>query len=261
MKKTLLMCGVILATTLVSVVHCDGGQSNYGTRTIKETPIKEEVIIGIGEFPTENDKLVVVNGVGDTFGISCEVDKYTNTTVNLRADKSTDSQILTTLQPNIMVTQYYIYKDWAYVRLEEDAYGYIKTEYLSLNETPISELNRWGIDLTDEEIDLLCAVLEEEANTEPYKGKVAVVETVFNRMINGSWGNTLYEVVSAPNQFLGYDTIHTSELIAINYEVIYDVLYGKTNVLPMNYLYFSRGGHMAHGGVIVIGDHQFCTKG
>jgi hypothetical protein len=40
-----------------------------------------------------------------------------------------------------------------------------------------------------------------EAGSEPYAGKIAVAHVTWNRVRSGQWGNTVCQVVHAPNQF------------------------------------------------------------
>lgn len=51
------------------------------------------------------------------------------------------------------------------------------------------------------DLDLLSRLVEAEAGGEPYEGKVAVAETVMNRVAKGSWGNTITSVIYAHGQF------------------------------------------------------------
>lgn len=273
--KKIMATSLLVTSALVTVVPLGGhDEVNQITSTVtqaqnveaKEVPIKEEVLVGIDKVPTvtnknkKDSKKVKEEKKKEDVSSIVETPKYTNTTVNLRKSNSVSSDILTTLKPNVMVVEYKIKNGWSYVALDEDTYGYIKSEYLSDEETPISKLNRWGITLSKDEIDLLAKILFLEANLEPYNGQVAVVETIFNRMIDGYWGDSLYDVLSASGQFVTWKNRNIAKPTAENYRVIYDVLDGKTSVLGMDYLYFSRGGHRSHGGMIPINNHQFCKK-
>lgn len=188
-------------------------------------------------------------------------EKFTNTVVNMREESNSKSKIITTLEPNVEVISYFTRNGWSYVCLDNDTYGYVKLKYLSNDETSISELNRWGIELTTDEIELLAKILFREAGNQPYEGQAAVVECIFNRMVDDYFGGTLYEVLSKPGQFTTWAGRNKATPTSENYEVINDVLLGKTNVLSKEYLYFSRGGHKKHSGYRQIYDHQFCTKG
>ena len=252
---------LVVISTLATVVPL-GGHSEIAqiTAAVTQTNITaeaKEVIKKESKVKTvESISYPTISAEENKLGIT----KFTTTTVNLRKESNTTSTIIQTLNPNTQVEEKYTYKDWSCVYLNSTGvYGFIKSEYLSKKKTPISELNRWGIELSRKEIDLLAKVVFRESNLEPYKGQVAVVETIFNRMIDGYWGDSLYDVLSSPGQFTCWNTVSTAEPTAKNYKAITDVLNGKTNVLGMDYLYFSRGGHKSHG-CKVIGDHQFCKK-
>lgn len=184
---------------------------------------------------------------------------YSNTSVNMRVSSSTESDIIKTLDCNAKVEVIRKVDSWAYI-VHGGEYGFIKYKYLSTYKTEIKDMNRWGIELTPDELDLLAKILFREANLEPYNGQVAVVEVIFNRIVNGTWGSTLYEVLSAPGQFVSWKTRDGAVPTENNYQVIQDVLDGKTSVLSKEYLYFSMGDHASHKGMINIGNHQFCKS-
>ena len=101
--------------------------------------------------------------------------------------------------------------------------------------------NRWNISLTDEEIDLLAKIVWLEANGEPVEGQEAVVEVVLNRMASDLYPNTLYDVLSQNNpvQFVSWkrrDKAHPTET---EYQSIYNVLNGNTDLLRNDTMNFS----------------------
>ena len=101
--------------------------------------------------------------------------------------------------------------------------------------------NRWNISLTDEEIDLLAKIVWLEANSEPVEGQEAVVEVVLNRMASDLYPDTLYDVLSQNNpvQFVSWkrrDKAHPTET---EYQSIYNVLNGNTDLLRNDTMNFS----------------------
>lgn len=184
---------------------------------------------------------------------------YTSTAVNMRISASAKSKIIKVLDCNTKVELIQKVDTWACV-YQNGEYGYIKYKYLSNTKTETEDRNRWGIELAPDELELLAKILFREANLEPYNGQAAVVEVIFNRMSDGTWGSTLYEVLSAPGQFVSWKTRDGAVPTENNYQVIQDVLDGKTSVLSKEYLYFSMGGHASHKGMINIGNHQFCKS-
>lgn len=57
------------------------------------------------------------------------------------------------------------------------------------------------VELTEEEFNLLCRIIEAEAKGEPYEGKIAVGNVIINRMNNELFPNSLTDVIYAPRQF------------------------------------------------------------
>lgn len=196
---------------------------------------------------------------------------YTSLRVNLREGPGTDAEILDVLKPNTEVTVTDHRDGWYQVSYEEDSesmetkYGYIKDEYLSDEKLQPSELNKWHIELTTEEIDLLAEILWVEARGEPYEGQAAVIEVIFNRMISTDSDfpeNDLEGVVSSQKngtQFASWKLRDTAEPGENLYQVIYDVLEGGVEVLPStDYVFFTQRG--IGKNIIRIGHHRFGTQ-
>jgi N-acetylmuramoyl-L-alanine amidase len=141
--------------------------------------------------------------------------------------------------------------------IEPEINNEIETE-TEIVETPVYE-NRWGICLTDEEIDLLARIVWVESRGESNQGQEAVVEVVFNRMASGVFPNTLYDVLSQRNpvQFASWKRREKARPTEKEYASIYRVLSGETSVLRMDTVYFAR--RQLTGNLdIRIGGHSFC---
>lgn len=119
--------------------------------------------------------------------------------------------------------------------------------------------NRWGITLTEDEIELLARIVWLEANGEPMEGQKAVVEVVFNRMASELYPNTLYDVLSQKNpvQFCSWKNREKAKPTEKEYESIRQVLYGNTQILRNDTLYFSTEPLTSNVDVR-IGGHSFC---
>lgn len=61
--------------------------------------------------------------------------------------------------------------------------------------------NRQRKEVTDEELDLLCRLVEAESGTEPYNGRVAVAQVVLNRVADSRFPNNIKDVIYQPYQF------------------------------------------------------------
>jgi len=119
--------------------------------------------------------------------------------------------------------------------------------------------NRWGIQLTEEEIDLLAKILWVEARGESETGQEAVVEVIFNRMVSGEFPNTLYDVLSQkkPVQFASWKLRDKAEPTEKEYAAIYAVLNGETSVVREDTVYFATK-KLTRNLDMKIGGHYFC---
>ena len=99
--------------------------------------------------------------------------------------------------------------------------------------TPI---NRWGIQLTIEELEILSRVVQLEAGGETKEGKYATTETILNRIISHKYPNTLVEVLSQKGQFGTWKNVASTKATPTldTYESVYMVVTGQTNVLDTN---------------------------
>ena len=119
--------------------------------------------------------------------------------------------------------------------------------------------NRWGIQLTEEEIDLLAKILWVEARGESEAGQKAVVEVVFNRMVSEEFPDTLYDVLSQkkPVQFASWKLRDKAEPTEKEYTSIYAVLNGETCVVREDTVYFATK-KLTRNLDIKIDGHYFC---
>ena len=131
----------------------------------------------------------------------------------------------------------------------------------TIRQIEVKELqkNRWDIEMTDEEIDMLAKILYLEAHCEPDDGMLAVVEVIFNRMISDEFPDTLEEVLgqSDPVQFSSWKNIHLAEPTAKEYRIILTALNGEREILTNDYMYFGRSKQNNYDPVL-IGEHWFC---
>lgn len=126
-------------------------------------------------------------------------------------------------------------------------------------ETEAKYENRWGIELTDEEIELLAKIVWVEARGESEAGQKAVVEVVFNRMVSKDFPDNLYDVLSQknPTQFASWKLRDTAEPTEKEYTSIYEVLEGKTSIVRSDTVYFATK-KLTRNLDLKIGGHYFC---
>lgn len=139
-----------------------------------------------------------------------------------------------------------------------------ETETQAAEETVIEETevlcqNRWGIQLNEDEIELLARIVWIEARGESVEGQKAVIEVIFNRITSNLFPNTLYDVLSQKNpvQFCSWKKRNSAKPTEKEYNSISEVLNGNTNILRENTLYFSTS-RIASGVETKIGNHYFC---
>ncbi|MBQ9277569.1 MAG: cell wall hydrolase [Lachnospiraceae bacterium] len=75
------------------------------------------------------------------------------------------------------------------------------TEAAADNQVAVTVTARGSIALSEEDINLMAAVMTLECGSESYEGQLAVANVILNRLQSGRWGNTISGVVYAPSQF------------------------------------------------------------
>ena len=113
----------------------------------------------------------------------------------------------------------------------------------------IEEEPAYAYNITSDEREMLARLVFLEANTESVECQRAIVSVVINRWQSGYWGNTLYNVVYAPNQFTPAPRIASTTPTVTNYEAVdYVVQNGVT--LPSYCLYFRANYHFNWPGYV-----------
>jgi spore germination cell wall hydrolase CwlJ-like protein len=96
---------------------------------------------------------------------------------------------------------------------------------------------QYAYQVTSVEREMLARLLYREANTESMECQHAIVSVIINRWQSGMWGNTLTEVVYAPDQFEPANLIYCTEPTEQNYEAVdYVLKHGVT--IPDYVMYF-----------------------
>lgn len=96
-----------------------------------------------------------------------------------------------------------------------------------------------------EDVEAMVLMLAGECYDDKVDDKRKVCEVILNRVSNGNFGDTPYEVCSAPYQFNGYE--YQNRPVSENdYEVVYQALQDWHNneyQALSNWLYFSAGSN------------------
>lgn len=171
--------------------------------------------------------------------------------------------------PCIVVNGRYLYIPGG-VRGESDGAALVPARTLALalgawvDWTGRVELCSGGVPLTaegrpydDATLDLLARVITHESGNQPLEGKMAVGNVVLNRVNSPSFGNTVYEVVYAPNQFPGATSREPNAESILAARLVLE----GANVVP-GALYFNGVGKDCWAArhktlITVIGGHAF----
>lgn len=106
----------------------------------------------------------------------------------------------------------------------------------------ITNTNRWNIQLTLDEIELVARIVQLECGHDIREGKYATIETIFNRVFDPRYPNTVEEVLSQGGQFSTWKNRSIAKATPSDdtYESVLMVLNGQTHVLDYDRLKFNN---------------------
>lgn len=166
--------------------------------------------------------------------------------------------------------------EWITVRYDDDTVGYVAAEFVTVeykvptgktkkeidDEERAKQLaklseNRGAVPTSVSDIQLLAALIQCEAGSQPYEGQLAVGAVVMNRVRSGGYPNTILEVITAPGQFPPATNGKVAAVLAKGpkascLQAAQEAVNGATTVGGATH--FNRAG--SHAG-IVIGGHVF----
>jgi len=119
--------------------------------------------------------------------------------------------------------------------------------------------NRWSITMTEYEREMLAKIVMLEAGGESDLGQQAVVEVIFNRVIDPSFKNDIIGVLSEKGQFTTWKYVNRGKPTERVYQNIDLVASGQTNIFPAQTVFFSRGAQNKRIQAR-IGGHVFCNR-
>lgn len=134
---------------------------------------------------------------------------------------------------------------------------YTSTEKYTEEDTTQSK--SYAFNVTSYERELLARVVYLEANVESFDCQAAVTSVIFNRLLSGNWGNSLYDVLYAKNQFSTIYSVDYATPNATNYAAV-DYVLENGCTLPYYVMYFRAGYHFQWSGYVpytVIDDTYF----
>jgi hypothetical protein len=240
--KTKLILTMIFTLSITLLVGC--------YTTVKAETIEE----GIAGISTVLDRI-------DPIEIKTALDYiWTTDKVNFRTEANIDSDIIETLDKRTKVEALMKTSSNSWIKVKYgEVIGYIYSDYLTDVEPFTSKNNRWGIELTDKEIDLLAKIVWTEARGESDDGEVGVIECIFNRMYSLDYPDSLYNVLSQEGHFASWRLRDNAEPNEREFEIIEEVLRGDTDILSMDVVYFSTSPRNDNVE-IKIDHHYFCKE-
>ena len=198
---------------------------------------------------------------------------WTTNVVNVREKPSADSRILKVWEECIPVCCYKYDDTWVAIEIIDDSQSvtaYIKSEYITenpieneyrklmLERVKAEDKREWYLKyrafigeskyedkpetiydyFSKQELDLLFRVVETETYQGDFNSKVNVADTVLARYWDERFGNTIQDIVTAPNQFVyGRKNITEDTILAVEYAFLFETDYEEC-------IYFQSIGYM-----------------
>lgn len=197
-------------------------------------------------------------------------------TLRVRKDDSLEAGVLGLLAKGEAVDAIEEKGDWVEVSYEGTT-GYVSSEYVKVSfdidkaesmeaiqarqakeEKAKRNARKEAVLANASEADILAALIQCEAGSEPYEGQVAVGAVVMNRMRSGAYPNSITEVIYASGQFTPARTGKLDKIVLSGNiksscrQAAQEVINGTCNVGDA--LHFRRAGSKPG---IVIGNHVF----
>lgn len=116
-----------------------------------------------------------------------------------------------------------------------------------------------SIVISDSEMEELKRIVAAEAQTQSMEGREAVVEVIFNRVLDPRFPDTVHGVLSQKGQFATWRMQYSSWVVpdAAVAPIEWVLEHGRTVLPDTGYLYFSRGKSKYGTDWIKIQDHWF----
>ncbi|MBQ8526884.1 MAG: cell wall hydrolase [Lachnospiraceae bacterium] len=196
--------------------------------------------------------------------------------LRVRKEAGEDAGVYGLLELNQTVIAKEELGDWVAIQYDDDTVGYVSAEYVdvefSVDKGMTNEqikkaeeekakkkltANRGAVAVGVNDVTLLAALIQCEAGSESYEGKLAVGAVVMNRVRSGGYPNTISEVIYARGQFPPATNGKVAAVVARGpsaacVQAAQQAIGGATNVGGATH--FKRVGS-AQG--IVIGNHVF----
>ena len=122
-----------------------------------------------------------------------------------------------------------------------------------------------AVSLSEEDMRLMACVVDMEAMTEPYAGKLAVANVILNRYRSGIWGG-IYSIIYAPGQFTGAGTGLLESYLAAgptggSMQAVRDACAGNNNIGGLMYFCSAKSANPAsYSAYVWVGSQCFYQK-
>lgn len=201
-------------------------------------------LMGEKSIFTQSQHFIVLTGINDAGRITVNdpfEDHYTQW--NLKqglAEGFEDVSIITGYQGS-----------WIY-----DPSAMPEDPFLYAPEENTDEFRYTGIELTQEDKDLMARLVCMEASSEPFDGQQAIAEIILNRLAAGTFQSSIKSIIYAEGQFASTNRLYLAEPTHTQYEAV-ERAYNGPYVLPEDVVFFAS--YKVTGNVWgKIGNHYFC---
>ena len=214
MKK--IITTLLIMMLVISLIGCNEVQtSNNITPFNDATPIPNNVTptpeLAVCYTPTPNAPQVDLSKYENLY--------VTGSTVNVRKEPSTDSQVITTLSLNTLVKGYVEKDGWYYISVNDNTFGYMSIKYLSKNRVPTTRdeiLVYKNLPQQPEDADPYGTTYEmisyENYLIDLYKEKITQVQQMIKNKNNKN-GTKVDALVEQWNKFTPNNTIFYYDLV------------------------------------------------
>lgn len=203
-------------------------------------------LMGEKSIFTQSQHFIVLTGINDAGKITVN-DPYEDHYTQWNLEKG----LVEGFEDVSIITGYH--GSWIYdpAAMPEDPFIYEPEENTD-------EFRYPGIELTQEDRDLMAKLICMEAESEPFDGQQAIAEVILNRLAAGNFQSSVKSIIFAEGQFASADRLYLAEPTHTQYEAI-ERAYSGPYVLPKEVVFFAT--YKVNDDVWgKIGNHYFCYR-
>lgn len=120
--------------------------------------------------------------------------------------------------------------------------------------------NRWNLEISDEDADLLYRICYHEAGNQSDAGIQAVAEVVLNRVASSDFPNTVAGVLFSPGQFCSEQELRKTPTTERIKEIVNKLIWGENEYVLSPYAMYFQTKPTGDKSEIKLGDHYFRRK-